>query len=58
MLLDGLNDFDFGTKYNLEECVENLFIGAQPIDNNMSGGLEANLAQCAAEDKELGWGDK
>ena len=55
LLLNGLNNFDFGSKYNLEECVENLFIGAQPIDNNINGGLEANLALCTAEEKELGW---
>merc|ERR1712176_1571437 len=52
--ISGLNDFDFGEK-NLEECINGLYIGAMRVDENISGGLEANLAGCAARDKDLGY---
>ena len=54
--LSGIGYTDWGEKYNLEKCIEEgLFVGVMPINEEVTGGLEANFAVCAAEDKELGW---
>ena len=53
-----MNDFDFGENHSLEQCIEGMFVGAMEIDNDIPGGLEANFAGCAAEDKELGYKGK
>ena len=57
LVISGLNDFDFGTK-SLEDCINGIYVAAMQIDESISGGLEANLAGCAAYDKDLGYRGK
>ena len=57
LVISGLNDFDLGDK-SLDECINGIYVGAMKIDESISGGLEANLAGCAANDKDLGFRGK
>ena len=53
LMLWGLDRVDFLT--TLEDCVYNMYVGARAVNTEIPGGVEVNLSECAAEDKDFGY---
>ena len=53
LMVWGLDRVDFLT--TLEDCVYNMYVGARAVNTEIPGGVEVNLSECAAEDKDFGY---
>ena len=55
MMINDIDLINFDSGFDIESCISGLFVGAMTTNHEITGGIEANLAACATEDKDFGW---
>lgn len=55
MVINDIDRISLDPSFDIESCISGLFVGAMTINHEITGGIEANLAACATEDKDFGW---